>query len=176
MTLEEYEQLKDEPGYRSEVSRGLVVREPQPGARHGEVTSRVHIALSAFVRAHGLGKVTNQTGFQLASKPLTVRGPDVGFVRSARVPAEPPTGFWPGAPDLAVEVVSPANSLADLQEKVIEYFEAGAAMVWVIEPRTRSVMVYHSLTDIAVLREHETLDGGDLLPGFSIPIAQLFEW
>ncbi len=176
VTLEEYERLRDEPGYRSEVSRGWLVREPQPGAWHGEVTGRLYRELDAFVRARGLGKVTNQTGFELSREPLTVRGPDVGFVRRARVPAEPPAGFWPGAPDLAVEVVSPSNTLSELQEKVIEYFDAGATQVWVIESRTRSVIVYHSLTDIAVLREPESLSAGDLLPGFAMPIAHLFEW
>ncbi len=176
LSVEEYEQLREEPGYRSELSRGLLVREPQPGAVHGEVTGRIFVALDAFVREHGLGRVTNQTGFRLSPLPRTVRGPDVAFVRREQVPAEPPASFWPFAPDLAVEVASPSNSLSGLQEKVIEYFEAGTAQVWIIEPRTRTVTVYRSLTDIALLRENEYLDGGDQLPGFSFPIARLFEW
>jgi Uma2 family endonuclease len=176
ISLDQYEQLRDVPGYRSELARGWLVREPQPGAVHGEVTGRLFVALDAFVRSHELGKVTNQTGFLLVMQPPTVRGPDVAFVRRERVPVEPPSGFWPGAPDLAVEVASPANSMADLQEKVIEYFDAGTAQVWVIEPRTRTVTVYRSLADITVLRSTEELEGGTLLPGFALPIAQLFEW
>jgi Uma2 family endonuclease len=176
LSVEEYEQLRDEPGYRTELSRGLLVREPQPGAIHGEVTGRIYFALDSFVRERGLGRVTNQTGFLLATLPRTVRGPDVAFVRRDRVPTEPPKSFWPFAPDLAIEVASPSNSLSDLQEKVIEYFEAGTEQVWIIEPRTRTVTIYRSLSDITLLRETETIDGGDLLPGFSVRIAGLFEW
>ena len=176
LTVDEYERLRDEPGYRSELSRGQLVREPQPGALHGEVTSRLHIALDAFVREYDLGRVTNQTGFRLASIPHTVRGPDVAFVRRERVPAQPPASFWPFAPDLAVEVASPSNSLSDLQQKVIEYFDAGTSEVWVIDPRTRTVTVYRSLTDIALLREDDTLESSQVIPRFSLPIARLFEW
>jgi Uma2 family endonuclease len=117
ISLEQYERLRDVPGYRSELARGWLVRELQPGAVHGEVTGRLFVALDAFVRSNELGKVINQTGFLLSIPPPTARGPDVAFVRRERVPAEPPAGFWPGAPDLAVEVASPANSIADLQEK-----------------------------------------------------------
>lgn len=176
LSVEEYRQLKDPPEYRTELSRGLLVREPQPGALHGEVTNRVFRAVDTFVRAHQLGMVTNQTGFELKVIPRTVRGPDVAFVRQERVPAVPPDGFWPLAPDLAIEVASPSNSLSDLQEKVIEYFEAGTTCVWVIEPRTRSVTVYRSVSDIVLLRDSDILRGDPLLSGFSIATAQLFEW
>src|SRR6476659_7411489 len=105
ISLEEYERTADEPGDRTELHRGLLIKEPQPGALHGEVTGRLYTALDAFVRARQLGKTTCQTGFRLFSDPPTVRGPDVAFVRRARVPAEPPSSFWPFGPDLAVEVV-----------------------------------------------------------------------
>ena len=173
-SIEQYERLPDEPGYRVELSRGLLVREPQPGALHGEVTGRLYIALHAYVSKHDLGLVTNQTGFELSAIPRTVRGPDVAFIRRNRLPANIPIGFWQLAPDLAVEVASPANSLADLQEKTIEYFEAGCSLVWIVEPRTRTVTVYRSLSDIALLRESDLLEGGDLIPGFTLTVATIF--
>jgi Uma2 family endonuclease len=175
LSIEEYEHLADEPGYRTELSRGLLVREPQPGALHGEVTGRLYVALLEFVSRNRLGRVTNQTGFALRAIPRTVRGPDVAFIRADRLPAETPVSYWPFAPDLAVEVASPGNSLADLQQKTIEYFEAGTQQVWVIEPRTRTVTVYRSLHDITLLRETDTLEGGAVLPAFAMPVASLFE-
>ena len=174
LTIEEYEQLADEPGYRTELSRGLLVREPQPGALHGEVTGRLYVALLEYVTRNQLGKVTNQTGFALRGIPRTVRGPDVAFIRAARLPAETPVSYWPFAPDLAVEVASPSNSLADLQQKTIEYFEAGTELAWIVEPRTRTVTAYRSLKDITLLRESNVLDGGHVVPGFTLPIASLF--
>ena len=101
---EAYALMREDPAYRSELSRGWLVREPQPGALHGEATGRIYERLRTFVQARGLGRVTNQTGFELRPIPRTVRGPDVAFVRSERVPAEAPTLFWPFTPDLAVEV------------------------------------------------------------------------
>ena len=176
LTIEEYECLQDEPGYRSELSRGQLVREPQPGAYHGEITGRVYTALDVFVRQHGLGKVTNQTGFRLTPIPRTVRGPDVAFVRRDRVPPVPPPGFWPFAPDLAVEVLSPSASATKLQVKIAEYFEAGTSLVWVVDPRTRTVTIYRSLTERAIVKEDELLEGGEIIPGFTAGVASLFDW
>ena len=103
-----------------------------------------------------------------------MRGPDVAFIRAEKLPDSIPIGFWPVAPDLAIEVASPGNSLADLQEKAIEYLEAGTQIVWIVEPRTRSVTVYRSFSDIALLRENDTLTGETLLPGFALPVSSLF--
>ena len=176
ISAEEYERLPDEPGYRTELSRGMVVREPQPGAIHGRVTNRLAHALTSFVIGHDLGEITNQTGFLIMRNPDCVRGPDVAFIRRERVPADPPRSFWPLAPDLAIEVASPGNTLAELQQKVIEYFEAGTQEVWVIEPKTRTAMIYHSMNDISVLGANDSLTGGDLLPGFSIAMEELLQW
>ena len=173
ISIAEYERLPEEPEYRVELSRGRLVREPQPGALHGELTGRIYVALHTHVMALRLGKVTNLTGFALTAIPRTVRGPDVAFIRAERVPETTPISFWPFAPDLAVEVASPGNSMADLQEKAIEYLEAGTQLVWIVEPRTRSVTVYRSFNDIALLRESDVLSD-PLLPGFSLSLAELF--
>lgn len=114
-------------------------------------------------------------GFILAVDPPTVRGPDVAFISSDRLPDGPlPDGFWPLAPDLAVEVVSPSNSAAHMQEKVLQYLDTGSREVWVIQPATRTVEVWRPDTSMRIVREDGTLDGGDVIPGFRLAIADLF--
>ena len=102
----------------------------------GRVAGNVFAELRAYVSAHDLGSVETECGFRLSEDEPTVRGPDVAFIARDRLPAQIPGGFWPFAPDLAIEVASPSNSLSDLQQKVLEYFDAGSRMVWVIDPQT----------------------------------------
>jgi Uma2 family endonuclease len=83
-------------------------------------------------------------------------------------------GYWPGAPDLAVEVISPSDTYTEVEEKVAEYLQAGAKAVWVVNPRRRTITLYHSLSDITILTEHDTLEGGDLLPGFRCRVSEVF--
>lgn len=85
-----------------------------------------------------------------------------------------PHGYWPGAPDLAVEVVSPEDVYTELEEKVLEWLEAGTRMVVVVNPRKRAVTVYRSLSDVVVLTNHDILDGGDVVPGWKLPLGNLF--
>jgi Uma2 family endonuclease len=132
--------------------------------------------LARHVEANDLGVVfAAETGFRLASDPDTVRAPDVAFVIKTRVEEVGEfEGFWPGAPDLAVEVISPGDSYTEVEEKVEEYLQAGARAVWVVDPRRRTITVYRSLTDITILTENDTLEGGDLIPGFSCRVAEVF--
>ena len=111
----------------------------------------------------------------LATNPDTVRAPDVAFVTKARVEeAGDFEGFWPGPPDLAVEVISPGDSYTEVEEKVEEYLNAGASAVWVVDPKRRTITVYRSLTEITILTENDTLDGEDIIPGFSCRAAEVF--
>ena len=128
------------------------------------------------MRDHNLGVVyAAETGFKLASDPDTVRAPDVAFIRRDRVEEVGDIeGFWPGAPDLAVEVISPSDTYADVQEKVFDWLEAGTRMVILVMPRKRIVTIYRSMTDMIMLTEHDTLDGGDVVPGWKIPVRELF--
>jgi Uma2 family endonuclease len=114
-----------------------------------------------------------ECGFRLAQDEPIVRGPDLAFIARERLPAELPSGFWPFAPDLAVEVASPSNSLSELQEKVLEYFEGGSRMVWVIDPQSRTAMVYHSMREITLLRDTDSLEGGPVVPGFRIALRAI---
>ena len=164
-----------EDGWRTELVRGRVVREPQPGFEHGRVQARIVELLRRHIRRAGLDLVcVGNVGALVAEKPDTVRGPDVAVVHRDRVPAGQGPGFVRGAPDLAVEVVSPSNTAADLQEKVAEYHAAGARCVWVVYPATRTVVVHHTARTSTLLREDEPLAAGDLLPGLSITVADLF--
>lgn len=176
-TLEEYERLPDEGGYRDELVRGRIVREPLPGAEHGWLTARLFHEIDARVRVAGLGLTLIETGFLLSVEPPTVRGPDVAFVGLDRLPKERlPKGFWKLAPDLAVEVVSPSNSAAEIQEKVLEYLSAGSRLVWVVDPKTQTVTAYRSPNDIRILFLDDVLSAEDILPGFQLALADLFAW
>jgi Uma2 family endonuclease len=176
LTLEDFERLPEEDAYRIELVRGRVVREPRPGARHGWLVQKLFSALDAHVKQHGLGIVINETGFLLSVDPPTVRGPDLAVILSENLPREElPEGFWTMPPDLAVEVLSPSNSAVEIHEKVVDYLTAGTRLVWVVDPHTRTVIVYGSRDESRLLTLGDDLEGGEILPGFRIAIADLFE-
>jgi Uma2 family endonuclease len=114
-------------------------------------------------------------GFQLENDPDTVRAPDVCFIRPDRLPASDLRGYFRGAPDLAAEVVSPDVRYSDVAAKVEDYLAAGTRMVVVVDPARRTVMVHRSPADVAVLREGDVLDAGDVVPGWSLPVSRIFE-
>jgi len=163
---------------RRELVDGEVREMPPVGGVHGDVTGRVYHGLSEYVR-HGSGKVlVGDVGFVLGLPydPERVRVPDVAFVTTARLPdGRLPRGFIRGAPDLAVEVLSPLDDPVDVQQKVRDYLDAGARLVWVLAPEARTATVYRADGSARLLREHEHLDGEDALPGLVIPLAELFE-
>jgi Uma2 family endonuclease len=175
MTADQLLELCDD-GRRHELVAGSVVSEPPASFRHGDVSAEVFRRLIEFVRDHDLGRVVStETGFLLARDPDTVRAPDVAFVSRAKIDgAGRFTGFFPGAPDLAVEVLSPSERPADVHAKIGDYLAAGTRLVWVIDPARRQVRIHRSLLSPSVLDETETLDGGDVLQGFSVPVAGLF--
>lgn len=174
-TAQELLSLPDD-GHHYELVRGELVMMTPASARHGKFSARLIGALEPYVRDHGLGEVyTAEPGFVLATEPDTVRVPDVAFVRRERIPPEgEPEGFWPIAPDLVVEVVSPSESAPLLHSKVADYLRAGTRLIWVIYPDTQTVMEFRSWTEVRVLTVEESLDGGDVVPGFSLPLARLF--
>jgi Uma2 family endonuclease len=169
-----YARMSDE-GWPTELVRGRVVREPQPTFEHGRVQARIVELLRSEIREAGLDLIcVGNVGTLVTEKPDTVRGPDVAVVRRDRVPTGRGSGFVRGAPDLAVEVVSPSNTAADLQEKVAEYLAGGARYVWVVYPATRTVVAHDSPRTATLLRETEPLTATDLLPQLSIEVAELF--
>jgi Uma2 family endonuclease len=161
---------------RCELVRGELVMMSPAGAEHGRIVARMTPRLAGFVEEGALGTVFGaETGFRIAHEPDTVRAPDVAFVRADRMGAELGRGFFPGPPDLAVEVLSPDDRAGEVLAKVQDWLDPGCLAVWVADPRTRTITVYRSRSEIAVLRDSETLSGGDLLPDFNLPVGKLFQ-
>ena len=176
ITAEEFLVL-DLPDTRAELVRGEVVRMSPAGGEHGVVAMRIGARLCRFVDEHALGVFCSaETGFLVARQPDTVRGPDAAFVARERLGGgPPPLGFWPFAPDLAVEVISPHDRPWMIQEKVRDWFASGTRRVWLLDPGTRTVHILRSPTEAEILGPQEMLAGEDLLPGFSCPVAALFD-
>ena len=175
ITADEVFRLPDD-GYRYELVKGELRKMTSAGFGHGAIVVNLTAPLGQHVKSHGLGVVSGaETGFRLASDPDTVRAPDAAFVRRERIPASGlPIGFWPGAPDLAVEVLSPSDTVSEMDEKVSAWLSAGAAAVWVVNPLRRTVAIHRAGAAARILSEAETLDAGDVVPGFRLPIGELF--
>ena|SRR5947208_1512729 len=175
MTADELLEMPDD-GYRYELVKGELIQMSPTGDEHGQVTVALTGPLHMHVKKHNLGRVyAAATGFKLESAPDTVRAPDIAFVSSERVEATGTlTGFRSGAPDLVVEVLSPSDRIGRVEAKVKQWLETGARLVWVVSPKLKTVTVYRSLWDIVALTEKDTLDGGDVVPGFQIKVADIF--
>lgn len=162
---------------RYELIRGELKTMAPAGYEHGTLAALITSLLLTHVRAQNLGAVTAaETGFKLASNPDTVRAPDTAFISQKRLDEVGPVqGYWPGAPDLAVEVVSPNDLYTEVSDKVAEWLEAGSGMVVVVNPRRQQVFVHAPDADVKVLEIDDTLDGGEVVPGWQLPIKELFE-
>jgi Uma2 family endonuclease len=171
MTAEELLRLNI-PGKRTELVRGqLIVSEP-PGFAHGVVVMRIGARVDTFVRTHSLGLVVAaETGFTLERAPDTVRAPDVAFVHRDRVPDPLPRGYAEFAPDLAVEVLSPSDRPGEVLAKVGDWLRTGTLLFWVVDPIRRSARVYRADGTESFASVDDALDGEDVLPGFSLPLA-----
>ncbi len=172
LTLAEFERLPDD-GTRHELNEGETISMPPPKSGHTLIAQIINEHLTAFAKPVGLGRVLPEAGYLLSSDPPTVRAPDVSFLRAERVRRIDPDRYIEGAPDLAVEVVSPGESAQDLAEKVRQYLAAGAHAVWVVYPKTREVHVFRR-SSAAVLTQNDVLEAPELLPGFSVPVSELF--
>ena len=150
---------------------------PPGGWEHGDETSILDGSLGVYVRAHRLGRVaTGEPGFRLTVDPDTVRAPDVAFVRSERAPARGShRGYFLGAPDLVVEVISPNDLYHEVDEKVAEWLEHGTRLVFVVNPRRRTVVVHRADGSVSLLTVEDALDGEDVVPGWSLPVRDIFE-
>jgi Uma2 family endonuclease len=175
LTIEEYERLPEDDRYRSELVRGRLVREPQPAEEHAWLEVKLSHLLYEFVETHGLGVVLGPAGYRLEEDPPTVRGPDLSYLSHARIDGGfPVRKFRRIAPDLAVEIVSPSNRARDLLDKAHQFLDAGARLVWVVNPIRKTVTVYRSRSEVTVLRIEDALDGEDVLPGFRLLLSRLF--
>ena len=176
LTVEDLYVMPDD-GLSYELQAGMLVSEPRPGFRHGRVVAAITEMLVTHVKQRRLGVVlAGDSGFILARKPDTVRGPDVAFVSKERFEKSGDTvRAFVGAPDLAVEVLSPSNTPAAMHAKVADYLAAGTPRVWVVDPEAQTVTVYASLLWPHRLGEDEMLDGDDIIPGFRVRVGEIFE-
>lgn len=176
MTVEDLYALPDD-GLHYELVHGEFVSEPPPGGRHGRIAARLVQRIGAHAEAHRLGVVfTCDTGFVLHRQPDTVRAPDVAFVSHARYRAfGDDVAALPGPPDIAIEVLSPSDSSAKVHAKVADYLAAGTPLVWIVDPDRRQVRSYRNLLQPEITAEPGALNAGDLLPGFSLPVSDIFD-
>lgn len=165
---------KDE--HRYEIVNGELIDMGNSGAKHGYICSILMIILGGYIYNHKLGAIfDSSTAF--AMKSGNKRSPDFSFVSKERLQGleELPDGFLPEAPDLAVEILSPNNTVEEIHNKIVEYFENSARLVWVIHPHEQYVLVYHSPRPDILLKLNDLLDGEEVIPGFSFPVSHLFQ-
>ena len=177
LTVEEFQARSDASDTVEELVAGRIVSEPLPSARHGRVVAQIATILASFVRPRRLGiVVTGDSGFLLARNPDTLRGPDVAFVTRERYAAlGDDARVFPGAPDLAVEVLSPGNTPAAIHAKVADYLAAGTRVVWVVDTQDDRIDVYRELLTPSTLKRGDTLTGDDVVPGFEATINEIFD-
>ena len=158
-----------------ELVRGVVRVSEPPGGAHGWIAARITHRLGSHVEQHGLGTVLVEAGYVLRRDPDTVRAPDVSFISAARLPPEQiPEQFIPGAPDLAIEILSPGDRWPDVEERLADYFAGGTRIAWVVEPRQQRVIVRYPDGASKILTGSDVLDGEDVVPGFRCPVTEVF--
>ncbi len=178
-TEEELQSLPDN-GFMYEVVDGELVMSPKNKFDHENICAALLTAMRTFVKAQKLGVVLGSSaGYWMFNR--NCRAPDISFIpkeRLLRLGFSPRSRkFFPGAPDLAVEVLSPSNTRAEIDARLRDFFASGTQITWIIDPDTESAEVCHSLTQRTLIGPGGELDGEHLLPGFHYPIADLFkEW
>ena len=175
ITIEEFVQMPDPEGFQSELVRGEIVLTPLPQARHGICCAQISCLLGNFVDDSKIGWLAcNNAGVILERDPDTVRGPDVAFWSITRQP-KMPEDYFEIPPDIAVEVLSPDDRRKNVREKIKDYVKNGVKLVWLVDPDTRTVTVYQGSLRGSELDEADTLTGGDVLPGFTCLVSDLFD-
>lgn len=167
LTLDKFARLPRD-GARHEMNAGELLTLPVPKSLHSRIVSAVLAALPAVGAFPGAGYI-------LSRDPLTIRQPDVSVISRERIRATDPDSYFQGAPELAIEVVSPSDSAEDLDIKTKQYLQGGALQVWILYPKTQTVRVFaRGTAAVVILDQDQTLEGGDALPGFTVPVASLF--
>jgi Uma2 family endonuclease len=164
--------------HRYELVNNELVDMGLAGAEHGYIACILISVLGGYIRQNKLGMICDSsTAFALNNGNR--RSPDISFVRRERLQGlkRPPQGFFPGSPDLAVEILSPANTVAEIHDKIVEYFANDTRLVWLIHPDEKYILVYRSPQPEKLLGATDMLTGEDVVPGFTMPVADLFaEW
>jgi Uma2 family endonuclease len=176
LTVEDIETMESKPD-RFELIEGALHEMPAAGFHHGTLAGRITYYLNAFGLTHGIGEVaTADPGFIVGRNPDTLLVPDVGSVTYERSPVDNIVpGYAPFAPDIAVEIESPSNTQSELLRKAALYLAGGTRLVWLVRPVERTITVFHPEKPEVVLIESDSLDGGDVLPGFTLPLSAIFQ-
>jgi Uma2 family endonuclease len=172
-TDEEFMALPEDERY--ELVNGELVNMGNSGMEHGNIASNLSFFLTELVRSQKLGVICDSsTAFTM--KTGNKRSPDVSFIAKERLQGVKrlPKGYFQGSPDLAVEILSPSNTVEEMTGKIVEFFENGTRLVWVIHPDEQYILVYHSTSPDRLLRLEDSLDGEEVIPGFSLAVAELF--
>jgi Uma2 family endonuclease len=172
MTAKEFAEI-DDWSHRHELIKGELLTMPPPQRPHGRVSANLIMILGQFVKANRLGQVCAEGGYQVESDPDTVLGPDVSFVASDRV-VDPEEGYYPGPPDLAIEVISPSDRRGRIERKLGLWLEAGARSIWHVNPRRRTVEVISSTSARRTFHETDELVD-DTVPGFRVKVSEIFD-
>ena len=172
LSIEEFSRLP-RGSEQHEISAGELITMPPPKLLHTLVASVVLEVLQSYLRQQHSARAIPGAEYVLSRDPLTIRQPDVSVLSKARIQSADPESYFDRSPELAIEVVSPSDTAQDLQLKVDQYLQSGARQVWILYPKTKRVHVFHG-GDASILNESQTLEGGDLLPGFSVKVADLF--
>jgi Uma2 family endonuclease len=160
---------------RCELVRGELIMMSPSGYPHGRLTARLAMLIGIFVEKNKIGEALGaETGFVLERDPDTVRAPDVAFVRASRAKQAPARGFFHGAPDLAVEVLSPDDTASEVLSKTQEWLEAGTVAVWLVDPAKRTIAIHRSDEPVRVFGEDSEMIAGEPLPGFRMPVREVF--
>jgi Uma2 family endonuclease len=160
---------------RCELIEGEIISMAPAGAQHGDVAMEIAYRIKAFASANKLGKVYAETGFIIKRNPDTVRAPDVAFVQSARLSSATNTGFFDGAPDLAVEVTSPNDRWSDVLAKVYQWLAAGTTSVWVVDPPSQSIEIYRRQSQPLRYHANQQLVDEPTLPDFALSVGDIFK-
>jgi Uma2 family endonuclease len=161
---------------RCELVCGELIRMTPAGYEHGSIVVNITGPLWAYVLRTGIGRVAGaETGFHIAHDPDTVRAPDVAFIGADRLPSPLPKGFFPGPPDLAVEVISPDDRPGEVRAKVQGWLDADCRTVWLVDPRRQTVEIHRSGGEVQILELSDTISDESLLPGFSLAVAEIFK-
>ena len=166
----------DGEGVKGELIRGVLCGEMPPGYEHADIVAELTMRLRMFAKSGNLGSVLGELGVRLESDPDTVRAPDVAFVSSGRVPTgAKPKGFSDLVPDLVIEVVSPSDTRRSAHDKALMWNQNGVHLVWVVHPVLRTVDVYVAGGPVTTLTDEDSLDGLEVLSGFTCPVSEIFE-
>ncbi|MHB8645546.1 MAG: Uma2 family endonuclease [Thermomicrobiales bacterium] len=176
MSAEQFAEIPDTPGKQFELVNGEVIEVPLASHMHARIVMALVRLLDPYVRTHDLGEIyADGLGYVITRMPDSVRGPDVSFLMKEHVPDEDFSVFVPFAPDLAIEIVSPNDRADEVHDKVYQYLAAGTRLVWVLWPKTCSISIFGKGGTNGEFGMEDELDGGDVLPGFRVRVAELFD-